>query len=192
MRRGAHFFLSHAFLTSVYTRDYELDVELVGGATPVLTVYGGKITTYRRLAEHVLAKLKPHLPYMKAPWTQNTALPGGDVADGDLDRLARQLAHERSSLPQELLTALVHRHGALATEVLGDARELQALGTHFGADLYAREVDYLIEHEWARSADDVLWRHTKTGLRLSKEQRAQVADYLAQRFQPALARTTRR
>jgi glycerol-3-phosphate dehydrogenase len=177
---------------SEITRDYELDIELVGGATPVLTVYGGKITTYRRLAEHVLAKLKFHLPYMNAPWTQSAALPGGDIAGGDLNRLARQLAHERSSLPQELLTALVHRHGTLAMEVLSDARELGALGTHFGADLYAREVDYLIEHEWARSADDVLWRHTKTGLRLSKEQQAQVADYLAQHFQPALARTTHR
>jgi glycerol-3-phosphate dehydrogenase len=177
---------------SEITRDYELDINLVGGVAPVLTVYGGKITTYRCLAEHVLGKLKPHLPYMKAPWTQSAALPGGDVADGDLERLIRQLANERSGLPQELLTALIHRHGTLAAEVLGDAREVQALGTHFGADLYSREVDYLIEREWARSPADVLWRHTKTGLRLSEGQRAQVADYLAQRFQPALARTTRR
>jgi glycerol-3-phosphate dehydrogenase len=177
---------------SEITRDYELDVDLIGGATPMLTVYGGKLTTYRCLAEHVLAKLKPHLPYMKAPWTQKVTLPGGDVAGGDLDRLVQQLAHERSALPHELLTALVHRHGTLAAEVLGDAHEVQALGVHFGADLYAREVDYLIEHEWARSADDVLWRRTKAGLRLSIAQHAQVADYLAQRFQPALVQTTHR
>jgi glycerol-3-phosphate dehydrogenase len=177
---------------SEITRDYELDFDLVGGVTPVLTVYGGKLTTYRCLAKQVLARLKPHLPRMKAPWTQTAALPGGDFAGGDLDRLVRQLAHERGGLPQELLTALVHRHGTLAAEVLGDAREVQALGTHFGADLYGREVDYLIEHEWARSADDVLWRRTKAGLRLSREQQAQVAGYLARRFQPALAQTTNR
>ncbi len=177
---------------SEITRDYELDVDLVDGVTPVLTVYGGKLTTYRCLAEQVLARLKPHLPYMKAPWTEKVALPGGDVAGGDPDRLIQQLAHERSGLPQELLTALVHRHGTLTTEVLGDAREVQALGMHFGADLYAREVDYLIEREWARSVDDVLWRRTKAGLRLSKEQHAQVTDYLGQRFQPELVRTQKR
>lgn len=177
---------------SEITRDYELDVDLVDGVTPVLTVYGGKLTTYRCLAEQVLSRLKPHLPHMKAPWTYTTALPGGDIASGDLDTLVQQLALERSGLPQALLTALVRRHGTLAAEVLGDAREVQALGAHFGADLYAREVDYLIEREWARNADDVLWRRTKAGLRLSKEQHAHVAHYLAQRFQPAVAQTTNR
>lgn len=175
---------------SEITRDYELNVDLVAGAAPVLTVYGGKLTTYRCLAEQVLARLKPHLPHMKAPWTQRVTLPGGDVAGGDLGGLVQRLVQERNGLPHELLTALVHRHGTLAAEVLGNAQEVQALGIHFGADLYACEVDYLIEHEWARSADDVLWRHTKTGLRLSKAQHAQVADYLARRFQLALARTT--
>lgn len=172
---------------SAITRDYELDLDLAGGA-PVLHVYGGKITTYRRLAERALDTLKPYLPHMKAPWTEATPLPGGDVPGGDLPGFVDALARERPALPRDLLAALARRHGTLSTEVLTDARDIKALGRHFGADLYAREVDYFIEREWARSADDVLWRRTKAGLRLSTRQRASVSEYMEQRLRPVAAK----
>ena len=176
---------------SAITRDYELDLDVTNDGAPVLHVYGGKITTYRRLAERALHTLKPHLPYMKAPWTETTPLPGGDVPSGDLHRLIDALARERPALPGDLLAALARRHGTLATEVLAGARDTDALGPHFGADLYAREVDYFMDREWARSADDVLWRRTKAGLRLSNQQRASVSEYMQQRLRPVPAKQQR-
>jgi glycerol-3-phosphate dehydrogenase len=172
---------------SAITRDYELDLDLADDGALVLHVYGGKITTYRRLAERVLGTLKPYLPYMKAPWTEAAPLPGGDVPDGDLEAFTATLVRERPALPRDLLAALTRRHGTLSTDVLADAQDVKALGPHFGADLYAREVDYFIEHEWARSADDVLWRRTKAGLHLSTQQRASVSEYMGQRLRPAPA-----
>ncbi|MFQ5936503.1 MAG: glycerol-3-phosphate dehydrogenase [Acidiferrobacterales bacterium] len=174
---------------SAITRDYELDLELVDRNAPVLTVHGGKITTYRRLAEEVLAKLKPHLPYMKAPWTESIALPGGDMVNSDFDAFVERLVQEYRGFSKELLLSLAHRHGTLCAQVLGPAQDVEALGQYFGGSLYAREIDYLIDREWARSADDVLWRRTKTGLAMSEQQRKNVADYLARRFEPVKAKT---
>lgn len=172
---------------SEITRDYELDLDVTNDGAPVLHVYGGKITTYRRLAERVLHTLKPYLPYMKAPWTETTPLPGGDVPHGNLAAFVDTLARARPALPRDLLAALTRRHGTLSTEVLAEARDTKALGPHFGADLYAREVEYLMEREWARSADDVLWRRTKAGLHLSTQQRTSVSEYMEQRLRPAPA-----
>lgn len=96
-----------------------------------------------------------------------------------IDGVVAALTRRYPTLPSELLTALAHRHGALAAQVLGDAGDLRALGQHFGGDLYAREVDHFIEREWARTAEDVLWRRTKSGLRLSAAEPAVVHEYLA-------------
>ncbi|MDX1487253.1 MAG: glycerol-3-phosphate dehydrogenase [Acidiferrobacterales bacterium] len=170
---------------SEITRDYELDLDVTNDGAPVLHVYGGKITTYRRLAERVLARLKPYLPYMKGPWTEEASLPGGDVPGGDLAAFVDTLARARPALPRDLLTALTRRHGTLSAEVLADAQDTKALGSHFGADLYAREVDYFMEREWARSAEDVLWRRTKVGLHLSTQQRTSVSEYMEQHLRPA-------
>ncbi len=168
---------------SAVTRDYVLRLDSDQGSAPVLSVFGGKITTYRRLAEHALEKLAPWFPGMGPAWTAAGALlPGGDIADGDIARFERQLVQGYPRLPESLLLALARRHGALAREVLGDATALPALGGHFGADLYAREVDYLVDNEWARNADDVLWRRTKAGLHLESSQQQAVASYLAQRL----------
>ena len=166
---------------SAVTRDYVLRVDAAVDEAPVLSVFGGKITTYRKLAEHALEKLAPWFPAMRPAWTAAVPLPGGDVADGGLARWQGQLAQRYPQLPRPLLAALARRHGTLAVEVLGQARVADDLGTYFGADLYAREIDYLVEREWARSAEDVLWRRTKAGLHLAPEQREAVARYLAQR-----------
>jgi glycerol-3-phosphate dehydrogenase len=163
---------------SAVTRDYMLRVDAERDSAPLLSVFGGKITTYRRLAEQALAQLAPWFPDLPQAWTARAPLPGGDIAGGDVARFRSELARRYPQLPSSLLAALAHRHGTLATEVLGDAREAGDLGAHFGADLYAREVDYFIGHEWARSVEDVLWRRTKAGLHLDLGQRETVARYV--------------
>jgi len=169
---------------SAVTRDYVLKVDALPGApgpdrAPVLSSFGGKITTYRKLAEHALRELAPYFPGMKAPWTATAALPGGDLPGRDRERWLAELTKRYPQLPQALLRALAHRHGTRALTVLGDARTPADLGTDFGAGLTAREVDYLVREEWARTADDVLWRRTKCGLPMTQAQRDAVKAYLA-------------
>jgi len=164
---------------SAVTRDYVLRLDSDQDSAPVLSVFGGKITTYRRLAEHALEKLAPWFPGMGPAWTAAKALPGGDIPGGDMAGFARRLAQRYPQLPQRLLQGLARRHGALAYDVLGTAASAADLGEHFGAELYTREVDYLLAHEWAHSAEDVLWRRTKAGLQLTPGQREAVARYLA-------------
>lgn len=174
---------------TVITRDYELELDTVNGTAPALTVYGGKITTYRRLAEHVLDKLKAFLPNMKPAWTESARLPGGDILDGNVDAFVGQLIERHPGLPQSLLESLARRYGTLCTEVLESVRDAEALGERFGAGLYAREVDYLVDREWARTAEDVLWRRTKAGLHMTEDQRASVGKYLSHYAQQARAKT---
>ncbi len=167
---------------SAVTRDYVLHVDEQAGAAPALSVFGGKITTYRRLAEHALEKLAPWFPQMTGAWTAGVFLPGGNLDEGSPEQFARsRLKREFPWVPDELCVALARRHGADARLVLGAATTLAELGEHFGADLYAREIDYFIDHEWAKTAEDVLWRRTKTGLHLSPEQIGAVRRYIVQR-----------
>jgi glycerol-3-phosphate dehydrogenase len=163
------------------SRDYVLRLDSDQAAAPVLSVFGGKITTYRRLAEHVMEKLAPWFPDMGPAWTGEALLPGATIPHGNGVRFTRRLQERYPRMPRTLLEGLARRHGALAYDVLGDADAAADLGQHFGADLYAREIDYLIEHEWAASADDVLWRRSKAGLQLDAGEREAVACYLAQR-----------
>jgi glycerol-3-phosphate dehydrogenase len=167
---------------SAVTRDYVLRLDSDQGKAPVLSVFGGKITTYRRLAERALDKLAPWFPGMGPAWTAARALPGGEIPEGDMEGFARRLAQRYPQLPQPLLRGLARRHGALAYDVLGNAASMADLGEHFGADLHALEVDYLVEREWASTTEDVLWRRTKTGLRLAPGQREALARYLGKRI----------
>ena len=161
---------------SAITRDYTLRVDDLEGAAPVLSVFGGKITTYRRLAEHVLEKLEPYFPRMTAAWTAGSPLPGGDFGGGSAAQALAALAVRYAGLPQETLEGVLRRHGMRAVEVLGEARTASDLGEDFGAGLCERELSYLQQCEWARSAEDVLWRRTKCGLAMSAVQRARVAE----------------
>jgi glycerol-3-phosphate dehydrogenase len=165
---------------SAVTRDYVLRLDHDQGAAPVLSVFGGKITTYRRLAEHAVEKLAPWFEGLGPAWTADAMLPGAAIGDGQ--SLEKELAWRYAGLPATLLRALAARHGTLAAEVLGDARTPAELGEFFGAELYAREVDYCVEREWARTAEDVLWRRTKSGLYLSGPQRQALAHYLESRL----------
>jgi glycerol-3-phosphate dehydrogenase len=163
---------------SEVTRDYVLHLDGAPGA-PVLSVFGGKITTYRRLAEHALDKLAPHLPGLKPSWTGGTPLPGGDLPNGDFDPFVAAQARAAPWLPAAHLRALARRHGTRMTRIIGDARTLADLGPHFGAGLYGREVELMIREEWAREPDDILFRRSKLGLHLDAAGRTALADFMA-------------
>jgi glycerol-3-phosphate dehydrogenase len=157
---------------SAITRDYTLRLDDDAGRAPVLSVFGGKITTYRRLAEQALDKLAPYFPAMKRAWTAGVALPGSEFATR---AGARHDVFERyRDLPESVVRGVFRRHGIEAPEVLGDGQ----LGEHYGAGLTEREVRHFLEREWANSADDVLWRRTKCGLHMTEAQRRRVAQVI--------------
>ena len=166
---------------SAVTRDYVLKLDASDGRAPLLSIFGGKITTYRKLAEHALGQLRPFFTQMRPGWTDRQPLPGGDLPPGGLASYERSLAARYTGLPANLLAALARRHGTRTPRILADARAPADLGTHFGHTLYAAEIDYLVAQEWAIEADDVLWRRTKCGLHLSAAEHAAVAAYLRAR-----------
>ena len=157
---------------SAITRDYTLRVDDADGMAPVLSVFGGKITTYRRLAESVMDRLAPYFPAMKQAWTGRAKLPGSDFADRETAK--REFLQRYTRVPANVLQGVFRRHGVLTAEVLGDGQ----LGEYYGAGLTERELDYLVKREWAHSSQDVLWRRTKCGLRMTEAQRARVAQVL--------------
>jgi glycerol-3-phosphate dehydrogenase len=171
---------------SKITRDYTLRVDDEADAAPLLSVFGGKVTTYRKLAEHALEKLAHWFPQMQAPWTEHASLPGGDLRGVTLESFIERLRETHPALPAQWLRALACRHGAAADTVLGGAQAVADLGEHFGGGLYAREVDYLVTHEWARAAEDILWRRTKAGLHANDQQKQALASYLASRCATAV------
>jgi glycerol-3-phosphate dehydrogenase len=163
---------------SSITRDYVLDLDAPAGQPPLLSIYGGKITTFRRLAEHALDKIEPFFPAASGRWTKQAPLPGGALGERTFDTFVGDLARGWPQLDPLWLRRLARRHGARATAVLGDTRQSADLGQDFGAGLHAREVDYLRREEWARTADDVLWRRTKCGLHMNAAQRRAVAEWM--------------
>ena len=165
---------------SAVTRDYVLKLEPGSEPMqpPLLSIFGGKITTYRKLAEAALAELAPFFPTIKPAWTRNAPLPGGDFAGGDRARLFAALCARYPHLPFELLRALAGRHGARTFDLLGDASTPADLGADFGAHLTAREIEWLVRDEWAMTADDILWRRTKCGLPMSERERDAVREHL--------------
>ncbi|MDS7595257.1 glycerol-3-phosphate dehydrogenase [Agrobacterium tumefaciens] len=160
------------------TRDYVLKVESAAGEAPLLNVFGGKLTTYRRLSEHALEKIGEAIGVKGKPWTAGSHLPGGDFATNGYERQVKTLMQRHPFLDLVHAERLVRNYGTDATRMLGNVSSRAGLGRHFGGTLYEVEVRWLIEHEWAVTADDILWRRTKQGLRLSKEQIAALSDYL--------------
>lgn len=160
------------------TRDYHLALDEKFHEAPLLTVFGGKITTYRKLAEAALDKLS-HFFEADRAWTARAPLPGGDFP---YTGLAAQIDAARKRWPflaPEHAERLVHAYGTRIGRVLGDARSAEDLGENLGADLTAAEVRYLMNHEWAQTEDDVLWRRSKLGLRLSRDQRERLGRFMA-------------
>ncbi len=152
------------------TRDYVLKLDAPDSSAPLLSVFGGKITTYRRLAEAALSQLAPYLPAASgeaAGWTGRAALPGGDFPIDGFEALCAETAARFPFLPQPMLRRLLRAYGTRTKEIIGTATSLAELGRNYGADLTDSEMQYLARAEWARTAEDVVWRRSKLGLRLS-------------------------
>ena len=160
------------------TRDYVLELAASAEAAAVINVFGGKITIYRKLAEVVLAKLKPWLPSMRPPWTGGAVLPGGDFPVDGAAALLKGLLAQYPHMPPPLIERLARSYGTLVGRVLGDAETEADLGRHFGTGLYQREVEYLMQSEWARIAEDILWRRTKLGLRMNDQETLDLSSWL--------------
>ncbi|WP_421724815.1 glycerol-3-phosphate dehydrogenase [Bauldia sp.] len=170
------------------TRDYHLTLDAPTGAPPLLSVFGGKITTFRRLAEHAMEKLSPHYPEMGPAWTKRASLPGGDIPVEDFEAWLAGVGRRYPFLPPMVLGRLCRAYGTRIDVLLNGAAAMEDLGADFGAGLTERELEYLRTHEWAEAADDVLWRRSKLGLHLDPAQRAAVADYVDRPGMPAVAR----
>jgi glycerol-3-phosphate dehydrogenase len=169
------------------TRDYVLELDEEGGA-PLLSVYGGKITTYRKLAEAALAKLDAYLPadaVAKAGWSGRACLPGGDFTVTGFEDLVGSLAADYPFMPRALVRRLARAYGTRTRDLVGQARSMEDLGRDFGGSLTEAEIDYLIRHEWARSAEDVVWRRSKRGLRMSREEITALEEHMRERLAPS-------
>jgi glycerol-3-phosphate dehydrogenase len=168
---------------SAATRDYVLDLDAPSSGAPLLSVLGGKITTYRRLAEDAMEKLSPHLKRpLGKPWTATAPLPGGDMEDADFDRFLRGFCGKYPWLDAAAATRLARAYGTRAEVILGKARSAADLGEHFGAGLSQAEIDYLIGEEFALTPEDILWRRSKLRLHLSSDQIAAVSAYVDARI----------
>ena len=160
------------------SRDYSFVMDEAPGAAPLLSVFGGKITTYRKLAETATDRLCRHFPSARPAWTETARLPGGDFACQQ--ELFVRYQSRYGWLPASLLRRFVRSYGTLTETILQDCASIEDLGPCFGHDLHAREVDYLATHEWARHAQDVLWRRTKLGLHFRDADTRQLQTYLDQ------------
>ena len=158
---------------SAVTRDYVFDLDEAGA--PLLNVFGGKITTFRKLSEHALQKLARFFPEMGGDWTRDAPLPGGEIEDGDFARFFEELRRAHPWMPRRLATHYARLYGARTERVLAEATSLEGLGRHFGGHLYEAEVRYLVAQEWAQTPEDVLHRRTKEELHMSAEERAAFA-----------------
>lgn len=166
-----------SYQAGAVTRGYRFRLNSKRGA-PALTVYGGKLTTYRRLAERALEAVSFAFPAMDEPWTEDEPLPGGDIPGGSLTSLVNDLQEIYGWIPREYLAGMVQRHGGQVRDLLRGASGTRDLGKHFGAGLYAREVRWFMEREWASNAADVLWRRSKLGLHLTEAQKNTLAEWM--------------
>ena len=168
---------------SAVTRDYHLDLETSFGP-PIVSVFGGKITTYRKLAESVMDIIVPHWsrrddhPGATLRWTDTVPLAGGDMLDGDFDAFLKDQKKKYGWLPESLLLRYARAYGTRMDRFLAGATGIESLGAHFGCGVYQAEIDYLTHREFARTVDDVLWRRTKLGLHIDQETVKNIDSYI--------------
>ena len=163
-------------LPQAVTRDYTFDVDAPSGEAPLLSIFGGKITTYRKLAEAAVNGIISYFPDAGNNWTADAPLPGGDF-DNQHD-LQTSLQHQYPWLPRTLVGRFVRSYGTLSHEICSGLQSLEDMGQHFGAGLYQREVEYLINHEWAVELEDIIWRRSKLGLLLTTSEKVVLANFL--------------
>lgn len=149
------------------TRDYVLELDRHNDGPVLLNVFGGKITTFRRLSEEALDKLEGDVKPPRGRWTGGTKLPGGDFPVEQMKALEMALLSEYASLDPEIVSRMARTYGTLTRSVLAEVKKTEDLGENFGGGLFQKEVEYLLKNEWAMTSDDILWRRTKLGLRLS-------------------------
>ena len=166
---------------STVTRDYVFELDAEGGTPPILSIFGGKITTYRKLAEHALAKLGKVTDIPGEGWTADAPLPGGNIDDLDFDGFVAEQAAKYSWFPRDGMRRLCRAYGTRIDSILGSKRDLDDLGVHFGSSVYEAELNYLVEHEFAGAGEDVLWRRSKLGLHLDDSERAAIEAWFASR-----------
>jgi glycerol-3-phosphate dehydrogenase len=171
---------------SAVTRDYVFDLDAADGRAPLLSVFGGKLTTYRKLAEHALAKLQPVMGFEKGAWTAKAHLPGGDIPGADFAGFLAAFRARHPWLDEGLARRLARAYGTRAERVLNGATSAEGLGREVAPGLHEAELDYLVGREWAVSAEDVLWRRSKLGLLLDEDGRARVAAWM-RRNEPSAA-----
>src|SRR3990167_1741648 len=164
---------------SAVTRDYTLALSGLPGEAPLLSVFGGKLTTYRKLAESALSQLSAHFPKMTASWTASAPLPGGEQMSS-VSELSERLCQQFGWLPQALAKRWASSYGSRVWQLLDGVSNLSDLGEHLGAGLYEREVDYLCQQEWAKCSADILWRRSKLGLFMTASQQTKLDHYLLQ------------
>ena len=160
------------------TRDYRLDLQQADNGAYALSVLGGKITTYRKLAEQAMVKLGTVLELSASPWTENVPLPGGDMANADVAAYIDSARQTYPWLAHDVLDRLVAAYGTRIAVLLDGATGLDDMGQDFGAGLYEREVRYVVKHEWAETAEDILWRRSKLGLKIGAEGAAKLQAWL--------------
>lgn len=164
---------------SAVTRDYVFDIDGSEDRPPLLSVFGGKITTYRKLAEHALQKLKPYFPQMTGDWTGTAPLPGGDLKGAkSFEGFIADLEKRYPWISGALARHYARLYGDMAHSLLSGTHKMADLGRHFGGLLYEREISYLREAEWAQTAEDILERRTKHGLHLKPDEAQAVRSYL--------------
>lgn len=160
------------------TRDYSLDIDDSNINAPVISIFGGKLTTYRKLSEVVVNKLDKYFPDLGDPWTSKAYLPGGYCADGSLEKFTQSIYKKFAPISPVLLQHYINTYGTRCIELLRNCHTIADLGYHFGGMLYKREVDFLVQNEWATSAADILWRRGKQGLWLNSLQISNLENYL--------------
>jgi len=166
---------------SVATRDYVFDLAGDGKNDAVLlSIYGGKLTTFRKLAEHAMEKLGRFLPDAGDAWTHDAALPGGEFAFEDRAAIISQFERDYAWMDADVIRRMVRSYGTNTREILGNAQSPADLGQHFGGGLYAAELTYLVRHEFAQTAQDILWRRSKLGLHLGAQAEAEIGAWLAE------------
>lgn len=170
---------------SAVTRDYIFEVDAADGKAPLLSVFGGKITTFRKLSEHALEKIRPFFPAMKPGWTSKGILPGGDMPKADFEQFLGDLRAKYRWLPADLAKHYARLYGTRAYDLLGNAASLDDLGASFGKLLREREARFLIDTEWAQTPQDILERRTKHGLHMTLVEREAFASWCLRQSQAA-------
>ena len=155
---------------SAVSRDYKLELNSPKEQAPLLSIFGGKLTTHRHLAETAMAEVKKIFKDLKPDWTGKQALPGGDLTEPSFDRFKKKLHSDYTWLPKPMLTRIARAYGTRCYDMLGKTQALNGMGQHFGGTLYEQEVKYLIEHEWVKTPEDILWRRTKQGIHFNNAQ----------------------